>query len=460
MLAPEEVTTPNLGFPEGFLWGAATSAYQIEGSPLADGAGPSNWHRFSHTPGLVTGGDNGDVACDHYNRYLEDVALMRNLSLNAYRFSVSWSRVLPKGRGRANEKGLDFYRRLVDALVGAGIEPFATLFHWDLPAALEDRGGFLNRDIAGWFADYASAVSRALPLVRTWATLNEPWVVTDGGYLNGVLAPGHRNLFEAPIAAHNLLRAHAAAVSACRAEGAPRVGLVVNLEPKYPASGSAADIAATARADAYMNRQFLDPVFFGRAPDELPGIFGEAWPPFPDSDFELIRSPIDFLGVNYYRRGVVKDDPEAVPTRASRARQDGALHTELDWEVYAPGLLDTLTWVKSRYGSIPLYVTENGAAFSDPPAAGPDGIADPLRVAYLRDHLRSTREAIARGVDVRGYFAWSLLDNFEWSHGFSKRFGIVHVDFATQRRTPKASARFFADVIRSAGAALDRSPSS
>jgi beta-glucosidase len=280
----------------------------------------------------------------------------------------------------------------------------------------------------------------------------------DGGYLNGILAPGHRSLFEAPIAAHNLLRAHAAAVSACRAEGGRRVGLVVNLEPKFAASGSAADVAATARADAYMNRQFLDPVFLGRTPDELPGMFGEAWPRFPAADLDLIRTPIDFLGVNYYTRGVVKDDPEAFPTRASRVRQDGALHTEMNWEVYAPGLLDTLTWVKSRYGNIPLYVTENGAAFSDPPEAGPDGIADPLRVAYLRDHLRATREAIARGVDVRGYFAWSLLDNFEWSHGFSKRFGVVHVDFATQRRTPKASARFFTDVIRSAGAALDGSP--
>ncbi len=458
MPATDALRTPNPGFPDGFLWGAATSAYQIEGSPLADGAAPSNWHRFSHTPGLVSGGDNGDVACDHYNRYLEDVALMRSLSLNAYRFSVSWSRVLPEGRGRVNEKGLDFYRRLVDALVGAGIEPFATLFHWDLPAALEDRGGWLNRDIAGWFADYASVVIRALPLVCTWTTLNEPWVVTDGGYLNGVLAPGHRNLFEAPIAAHNLLRAHAAAVASCRAEGGRRVGLVVNLEPKFAASESAADIAATARADAYMNRQFLDPVFFGRTPDELPGMFGEAWPRFPAADLDLIRTPIDFLGVNYYRRGVVRDDPEAVPDRASRVRQDAALHTELDWEVYAPGLLDALTWVRSRYGDIPLYVTENGAAFPDPPVAGPDGIADPLRVAYLGDHLRATREAIARGVDVRGYFAWSLLDNFEWSHGFSKRFGIVHVDFATQRRTPKASARFFADVIRSAGAALDGSP--
>src|SRR5512141_1311809 len=281
--------TPNLGFPKEFLWGAATSAYQIDGSPLADGAGPSNWHRFAHTPGAVPGGDNGDVACDHYNRYPEDVALMRSLSLNAYRFSVSWSRVLPEGVGRANEKGLDFYRRLVDALLDAGIEPFGTLFHWDLPAALEDRGGFLNRDVAGWFADYASVVCRALPGVRTWATLNEPWVVMHEGFVSGAHPPAHRNLAEAPVVARNLLRAHGAAVGACRAEGGGRVGLVVNLEPKVAASESSADVAAAARADAYMNRQFLDPVFLGATPEELPRIFGEAWRRFPASDLDVIR---------------------------------------------------------------------------------------------------------------------------------------------------------------------------
>jgi beta-glucosidase len=443
--------------PGGFLWGAATSAYQIEGAPLAEGAGPSNWHRFAHSPGHVYGGETGDVACDHYHRFVEDVALMGSLSFNAYRFSVSWSRVLPEGVGRVNEKGLDFYRRLVDALRAAGIEPFGTFFHWDLPAALEDRGGFLNRDSAGWFADYASVVCRALPGVGAWATLNEPWVVMDAGYVNGIHPPGHRSLEEAPVVAHNLLRAHGAGVTACRAEKGRRVGLVVNLEPKFPASGSAADAAAAARADAYMNRQFLDPVFLGRPPDELPAIFGEAWRQYSLRDFDLIRSPIDFLGVNYYTRAVVKDEPEAF-TGASPVRQRGALHTEMDWEVYPQGLLDALVWVKSRYGDIPLYVTENGAAFSDPPEPGPEGFADPLRVAFLRDHLKATREAIARGIDVRGYFAWSLLDNFEWSHGFSKRFGIVHVDRATQRRTLKSSARFFADVIRSGGAALDDSP--
>ena len=442
--------------PEGFLFGAATSAYQIEGSPLADGAGPSNWHRFAHTRGAVADGSDGDVACDHYRLFREDVALMRGLGLNAYRFSVSWSRVLPEGTGRVNEKGLDFYRRLVDALREAGIEPFGTLFHWDLPAALEDRGGFLNRDVADWFAEYAAAVFRALcDRVGAWATLNEPWVVMHEGFVNGAHPPAHRSLAEAPVAAHNLLRAHGAGAAACRAAGARRVGLVVNLEPKDPASSSPADAAAAARADAYMNRQFLDPVFLGRYPEELPAIFGERMAALPRRGFRSRDPGADRLP----RRELLLAERRAgrrlrvhgrVPRAAGRA-----LHTEMDWEVYPPGLLRTLEWVKSRYGAVPLYVTENGAAFPDPPLAPPGGVADPLRTAYLRDHLRATREAIARGVDVRGYFAWSLLDNFEWAFGFSKRFGIVHVDHATQLRTPKASARFYADVIRSGGAALD-----
>ncbi|HEY7575814.1 MAG TPA: GH1 family beta-glucosidase [Thermoanaerobaculia bacterium] len=440
-------------FPSGFLWGASTSAYQIEGSPLADGAAPSIWHRFAHTPGLIRDGDTGDVACDHYRRFREDVALMKELGLNAYRFSISWSRVLPEGRGRVNERGLDFYRRLVEELEKAGIRPNATLYHWDIPAALDDRGGWLNRDVADWFADYARVLYRALDAgVEMWATLNEPWVVTDGGYLRGVLAPGHENLFEAPIVSHNLLRAHAAAVDVYRAEGRKKIGLVVNLEPKSPATARPEDAAATARDDAYMNRQFLDPVFLGRYPEELAEIFGEAWPQFPSGDLDAIRRPIDFLGVNYYKRGIVRDDPDAWPVRASLVHPRHSTQTETQWEVHAPGLTDILVWVKQRYGGLPLYVTENGAAFYDPPTAPAEGVEDPLRTAYLRDHVAAARLAIEKGVDLRGYFAWSLLDNLEWSHGFSKRFGIVHVDFATQRRTPKSSALFYRDLIRRNGA--------
>jgi len=442
-------------FPEGFLWGAATSAYQVEGSPLADGAGPSIWHRFARIPGKVRDGDTGDVACDHYNRYAEDVALMKGLGLGAYRFSIAWPRVMPEGRGRVNEKGLDFYRRLVEALREAGIRPMATLYHWDLPAALDDRGGWTNPDVASWFADYATACYRALDgAVDLWSTLNEPWVVADGGYLHGVLAPGIASPWAAPRAAKNLLLAHAAGVAAYRAEGKGSIGLVVNLEPKYPASERPEDLAAVARADAYMNRQYLDPALLGKVPEGLAGIFGEAWEGPTDAELAAMKAPIDFLGVNYYTRGVVYDDPRSFPVMEGHAFQRNATHTETGWEVWPDGLYDVLTWVRRRYGNLPLYVTENGAAFYDPPVAHGPVVDDPLRVAYLDAHLGAVRRAIADGVDVRGYFAWSLFDNLEWAHGFRKRFGIVHVDFATQKRTPKASARFYSEVIRTNGECL------
>ena len=444
------------GFPDGFLWGAATASYQIEGSPLADGAGPSIWHRFSHTPGMVANGETGDVACDHYRRWREDVGLMRQLGLGGYRFSISWSRILPAGTGRVNQPGLDFYRRLVDALLEAGIEPLVTLYHWDLPAALDERGGWVNPDAAGWFADYAAVVGRALAdRVRLWATLNEPWVIADAGYLHGVHAPGHHSVFEAPRASLNLLAAHGAAVPALRSEGAVAVGLVVNLEPKAAASDDEPDRAAARRADAYWNRQFLDPVLLGTIPDELPAMWGEAWPEDAAVRVAGARQPIDFLGINYYSRGVVCHDEDAVPDRAAKVVDPAAPVTEMGWEVAPEGLESTLRWVADRYGRLPLYVTENGAAFPDPPTVA-EGYDDPPRTAYLRDHLRAVRRAIDAGVDLRGYFVWSLLDNFEWSLGTSRRFGIVHVDFASQRRTVKGSGRFYAEVIRSRGAtALD-----
>jgi beta-glucosidase len=287
-----------------------------------------------------------------------------------------------------------------------------------------------------------------------WATLNEPWVVTDGGYLHGALAPGHRNLFEAPIATHNLLRAHGAAVQAYRAEAKEKIGLVVNLEPKVSATDRPEDLEATRRADAYMNRQYLDPVFFGTYPEELATIFGEAWPAHADGDMALIRQPLDFLGINYYTRGVTKHDPANLPVRNGYVRQPEHTYTETGWEVHAPALTELLLWVKERYGPLPLYITENGAAFYDPPRTVDGAVEDPLRVAYYRDHLRAVREAIEQGVDLRGYFAWSLLDNYEWSLGYTKRFGIVHVDFETQQRTPKSSARYYSRVIATNGTAL------
>ncbi|HMA01405.1 MAG: GH1 family beta-glucosidase [Gemmatimonas sp.] len=442
-------------FPERFLWGAATSAYQIEGSTRADGAGPSIWDRFSHTPGKIVNGDTGDIATDHYHRYAADVDLMAQLGLQSYRFSIAWGRILPEGTGRVNAVGLAFYDRLIDALLAKKIAPMATLYHWDLPEALDARGGWLNRDIASWFAEYASTVFRAFDdRVPRWVTLNEPWVVAHEGYGIGTHAPGHRDFREVPVVSHNLLRAHGAAVQAYRAVGMHEIGLVVNLEPKYPASDLVEDIEATARADAYMNRHYLDPVFRGHYPPELIDAFGYAWPTFPDSDWPLIQTPFDFLGVNYYSRNVVRDAPGDLPLRATRVRQEGNLHTEMDWEVFPAALTRILVWIRERYGNRPIYITENGAAFDDPAHAEGVVVDDPLRVAYLRDHLRAAHDAIAQGVDLRGYYAWSLLDNFEWAFGYSKRFGIVHVDFDTLARTPKSSARFYSEVIRSHGAAL------
>jgi beta-glucosidase len=442
----------SLGFPAGFLWGAATSAYQVEGCPLADGAGFSNWHWFSHTPGRVRGSETGDLACDHYRRWREDVALLAGLGLNAYRFSIAWSRILPGGVGRLNQAGLDHYRALAEALREREIEPFLTLYHWDLPAELDLRGGWLNPESAKWFAEYAAQLYGALDgSVRYWATVNEPWVVCDAGYLQGVHAPGHRSAFEAVRVSANLLHAHAEAVRAYRQIGRGQVGLVVNLEPKYPASELPADLEATRRADAYMNRQFLDPIFFGHYPAEMKEIFAEAWDD-QATDVSTVSVPIDFLGINYYTRSVVAAAASAWPLRAERVRQPGP-HTEMDWEVFPQGLFDTLLWVQARYGRLPLYVTENGGAFADP--APVDGeLRDPLRVDYYREHLLAVARAVAAGVDVRGYFAWSLLDNFEWIEGYSKRFGIVHVDRQTQNRTIKQSGEFYAAVARTHGRSI------
>jgi len=451
-------------FPDDFLWGAATSAYQIEGSTTADGAGPSIWHRFSHTPGNTWLDQTGDVACDHYRRYRDDVALMSELGLNSYRFSIAWGRIFPQGTGVVNKKGIDFYSRLVDALLEKGIKPNATLYHWDLPEALDDRGGWLNRDIAEWFCDYAVTMFDALgDRIEMWSTLNEPWVVTDGGYVSGVLAPGHSNLFEAPIATHNLLRAHGTVVERFRSTKAAKklrgkIGIVVNLEPKYPASESAEDLDATRRADAYVNRQYLDPIFLGKYPVELAQLFGEAWPEWPDEDMRLIKQPIDFLGVNYYTRRVEQYHPDYLPLRTKHVPQPQHIQTDTNWEVFPEALTRVLLWVNERYGGgkLPIYITENGAAFYDPPHTIDGRVEDPLRVEYYRQHLRAAHEAMSKGVNLRGYYAWSLLDNYEWAHGYSKRFGIVHVDYSTQQRTIKSSGRYYSSVIRSKGEILSK----
>ena len=435
-------------FPKGFLWGAATAAYQIEGSPLADGAGASIWHRFSHTPGTTLNGDTGDVACDHYHRWQEDIEWMRRLGLNAYRFSVAWGRVLPTGRGAVNHKGLDFYKRLVDGLLGVGITPMITLYHWDLPAELQDMGGWANRDCAKWFADYACLMFRALgDRVHLWATLNEPWVVMALGYLWGQHAPGIRDIGAAAKAGHHMLLGHGKAVQALRGLGLPnaQIGIVTNLGPQQPASDSPQDQMVAALWHNFINRYFLDPIFRGEYPDTVLNFIGEFAPKVAPDDMQTISAPIDFLGVNYYTRNVLAYDASD-PIGSRTVHQAGKLHTEMGWEVYPEGLYEILKWVHEEYGAIPLYITENGAAFPDAPDAHGE-VDDPLRVDYIRTHLEQAHRALQEGIPLRGYFYWSLMDNFEWAFGYSKRFGLLYVDFETQRRTMKASGRWYAEFI-------------
>lgn len=442
-------------FPPGFLWGAATSAYQIEGSPLSDGAGPSIWHRFAHTPGRVRGGDTGDLACDHYRRFAADLDLMADLGLDLYRFSIAWGRVLPEGRGAVNTKGLDFYRRLVDGLLERGIAPMLTLYHWDLPAALQDRGGWTNPDSPRWFADYAEVLFRALAdRVPFWVTLNEPWVIAVLGHLEGELAPGHHDPAETARVGHHLLLAHAEAVAVYRAMGHREIGIAVNLEPQHPATHSPDDRAAAWRRDAFINRWFLDPLLLGVYPPELSKIFGPDWPESAASDLERIQTATDFIGVNYYSRALVRANPALQPVGAERITPSTASLTTMGWEVYPRGLGEILHWLKTRYGNPALYVTENGAAFADDePIAGE--VADPARVAYLRAHVQAARAALEQGVDLRGYCVWSLFDNFEWAQGYSQRFGLFQIEPGTLARIPKSSARWYRALIQTHGASLD-----
>jgi beta-glucosidase len=442
-------------FPEQFLWGAATAAYQIEGGANVDGRGLSIWDTYSHTPGLVANGDTGDVAADHYHRWPEDVALMRELGLRAYRFSIAWPRIQPDGKGLVNQKGLDFYRGLIDALIAAGIEPVPTLYHWDLPQALEDVGGWPNRDTANRFADYAGlVVSQLHDGVGTWLTLNEPWCSAFLGYGIGRHAPGVHDPASGVRAAHHLLLAHGLAVDRIRAAGSARVGVALNLEPMRPATAAPGDVAAAQLADGMQNRLFLDPIFRGAYPADVIEHLRSRMDlgHIRDGDLAVASRPIDVLGVNYYRPTVVA--AASAPGPDTTWPGDGAAQTStvqgpvtaMGWGVDAAGLEEILVRVRDEYGAVPLLVTENGAAYDDVPPL--DGVvADPERVDYLDAHLRAVRRAIGAGVDVRGYFVWSLLDNFEWAEGYAKRFGIVYVDFETQRRVPKQSARWYADVI-------------
>ena len=435
-------------FPQNFTWGAATAAYQIEGAWNADGKGESIWDRFSHTPGTIQTGETGDVACDHYHRWQEDVTLMKAMGLKAYRFSIAWSRILPDGRGRVNQAGLDFYSRLVDALLAADIEPFVTLYHWDLPQQLQDEGGWPSREVASAFLEYAHVVSRSLGArVQHWMTINEPHVSSLVGYLEGQHAPGHTDLHEALASAHHLLLAHGQAVSIIRSNAAKaQVGIALDFRPQTSASPSAADRAAAWYEGGIINRWFLDPISGHGYPEDLRRSYGDAMAFVRSGDLDQMAAPLDFLGLNYYFRNIARSGLVAESDNMPRTVFPNPESTEMGWEVYPEGMYEMLGQVHFAYSFPALYITENGAAFQD--SAGPDGsIEDPARISYFKRHLKKVHEAISIGIPVRGYFAWSLLDNFEWAYGTSKRFGLVQVDFRSQRRTRKASANWYQGVI-------------
>jgi beta-glucosidase len=435
-------------FPAGFAWGAATAAYQIEGAVAEDGRGPSVWDTFSHRAGAVRHGDTGDVAADHYHRWPEDIELMSALGIAAYRFSIAWPRVQPGGQGPANERGLDFYDRLTDALLAGGITPIPTLFHWDLPQPLEDEGGWLSRDTAYRFADYAQlAAERLADRIPLWITLNEPFVVMSMGYGLGTHAPGRTLLLGALPAAHHQLLGHGLATAALRSAGARQVAITNNYAPAWPASDSPADVAAAAAYDTLQNRLFTDPVLLGAYPDL--SAFGLGADPdyVRAGDLGLISGPIDVLGVNYYAPARLSALPDG-PLPFQREPIPGYPVTAFGWPIVPAALRELLLLLRERYGQAlpPVYITENGCSTDD--VVAPDGaVDDQPRIRYLDGHLRALHEAITAGVDVRGYLTWSLIDNFEWAEGYSQRFGIVHVNFATQQRTPKASFSWYRDFI-------------
>jgi beta-glucosidase len=432
-------------FPVGFRFGVAMAAYQIEGAVDEDGRGPSIWDAFCRRPGAVAGGDTGDVACDHYHRWREDLDLMAALGIESYRFSISWPRVQPDGRGALNRAGVEWYRRLCEGLRERGIEPVATLYHWDLPQARQAVGGWAARDTAERFAEYAALMGQSLgDVVDAWITHNEPWVVAFLGHAEGVKAPGIRDWPTALRAAHHLLLSHGWAVQALG--GARPVGITLNLAPVR-----SDDPAAALRMDGYLNRWFLDPVLRGAYPSDMVEHYERRYGPLDvvrDGDLRAISARIDFLGINYYFPQRVRRDAARQPLELSPVLPPPPT-TAMGWEVDPDGLHELLVRVRRDYGDVPIYITENGAAFEDGPVVN-GTLEDPRRVDYLQSHLGALARALADGVDVRRYFAWSMLDNFEWEHGYAKRFGLVYVDYSTQRRVPKRSALWYRDFIAAA----------
>ncbi|PWI09009.1 beta-glucosidase [Streptomyces sp. NWU339] len=445
------MTIDYAALPHDFLWGTATSAYQVEGAVAEDGRSPSIWDTFAHTPGAIDNGDHGDTACDHYHRWREDIDLMRRLGTNAYRLSIAWPRVVPGGDGPVNAKGLDFYDQLTDGLLEAGITPSVTLYHWDLPQILQDRGGWPERDTAEHFAAYAAAVAERLgDRVHHWATLNEPLCSAWIGHLEGRMAPGLTDLTAAVRASYHLLLGHGLAARAIRA-AAPdaQVGIVNNLSTIHAATDSPEDRAAAVRMDGHTNRWWLDPIHGRGFPQDMREVYGVALPEKP-GDSETIAAPLDWLGLNYYFPQVVAAEPDGPAPHAAFVRRADVPRTGMDWEIDASGIETLLLRLTNDYGARRLYVTENGSAFPD--VVRPDGtIDDPERQDYLEQHLTACASAARKGAPLAGYFAWSLLDNFEWAYGYDKRFGLVHVDYATQTRTIKGSGHRYADIIRGHG---------
>lgn len=443
-----------LNFPKNFLWGATTAAYQIEGAVTEDGRGESIWDRFSHTEGMIANGDTGDVACDHYHRYQEDITLMKRLGLKGYRFSMAWSRIYPEGKGRLNQKGLDFYSKLVDGLLEAGIEPMATLYHWDLPQALQESGGWANRETVQYFNDYAATIFNVLgDRIKLWITHNEPWVASFIGNALGEHAPGFKDYGLAVQVGHHLLLSHGLAVKTFRdlAIKNGKIGITLNLAPAYPASEAPEDKEAASIADGYCNRWFLDPVFRGSYPADLMKIFNQKFGPMrvETGDLGLIAAPIDFLGINYYFRKVVKHSINDQIFGYEELRPAGR-YTEMDWEVYPRSLYDLLVRIDRDYNHPHIYITENGAAFKDEIII--DGkVKDDDRLEYLKSHLTEAERAIQAGVKLDGYLVWSLIDNFEWAFGYAKRFGLIRVDYQTQQRIWKKSADWYRETIKNNG---------
>jgi beta-glucosidase len=434
-------------FPSDFTFGVATSSYQIEGAASTDGRSPSIWDTFSHTAGKTKNGDTGDVACDHYHRYLEDCDLMREIGVGGYRFSVSWSRVLPDGTGKINHKGLDFYSRLVDALLERGITPWLTLYHWDLPQILEDKGGWGVRDTAYAFAEYAGVLGKHLgDRVQNWFTHNEPWCTAFLGNAVGVFAPGNRDERLALQVSHHLLYSHGLATQALRSTTPnARVGAALNLWTVEAATQSPDDLAAARRYDGFCNRWFLDPIYGRGYPTDMLEHYGSKAPVFSPQDLATIATPTDFLGINYYVRMVIAHDSNNPHLETTVVRPQGQ-YTDLDWEVYAPGMQQLLERLQREYNPPSLIITENGACYNDDIL--PNGtIADTKRQEYYQQHLEAAQAARANGAKLDGYFAWSLMDNFEWAEGYGKRFGLVHVDFATQQRTLKQSGHWYKEFL-------------